>query len=162
MKYKNNRAVDHILDQYKRAIKIVNKYQNAEIKFIDCPLLSIRHWNKNKGHPKPEKFKVDNCIITRQIQELDYKIWEINDQLNKTSVKISKYYFRGRKRKGDKTRKSVNLSINSRDGMHPGRLLSLAMTKHILFDTYTECFDIIQESEIVQIGVGQNELSALF
>jgi hypothetical protein len=51
-------------------------------------------WNKNKGHPKPEKFKGDNFIITRQIQELNYKIWEINDQLNKTSVKISKYYFR--------------------------------------------------------------------
>jgi outer membrane protein assembly factor BamD (BamD/ComL family) len=48
----------------------------------------------------PETFKVDDFIITRQIQELNYKIWEINDQLNKTSVKISKYYFRGRKRKG--------------------------------------------------------------
>jgi hypothetical protein len=56
----DTRAVDHIVDQYKRAIKIVNKYQNAEIKLIDCPLLSIRHWNKNKGHPKPETFKVDD------------------------------------------------------------------------------------------------------
>jgi hypothetical protein len=88
LKYKNNRAVDHIVDQYKRAIKIVNKYQNAEIKLIDCPLLSIRHWNKNKGHSKPETFKVDDFIITRQIQELNYKIWEINDQLNKTSPEI--------------------------------------------------------------------------
>jgi hypothetical protein len=34
LKYKNNRAVDHIVDQYKRAIKIVNKYQNAEIKLF--------------------------------------------------------------------------------------------------------------------------------
>jgi hypothetical protein len=162
LKYKNNRAVDHTVDQYKRAIKIVNKYQNAEIKLIDCPLLSIRHWNKNKGHPKPEPFKVDDFIITKQNQELNYKIGEINDQLNKTSVKISKYYFRGRKRKGGKTRKSVNLSINSKDGIHPGRLLSLAITKHILLDTYTECFDIIQESEIVQIRVEQDELSSLF
>jgi hypothetical protein len=38
--------------------------------------------NKNKGHPKPETFKVDDFIITRQIQELNYKIWEINDQLS--------------------------------------------------------------------------------
>jgi translation initiation factor IF-2 len=119
--------------------------------------LSIRHWNKNKGHPKPETFKVDDFIITRQIQELNYKIWEIIDQLNKTSVKISKYYFRG-----GKTRKSVNLSINSKDGIHPERLLSLAITKHILLDAYTECFDIIQESEIVQIRVEQDELSSLF
>jgi AMMECR1 domain-containing protein len=66
------------------------------------------------------------------------------------------------KRKGGKTRKSVNLSINSKDGIHPGRLLSLAITKHILLDTYTECFDIIQESEIVQIRVEQDELSSLF
>jgi hypothetical protein len=151
LKYKNNRAVDHI-DQYKRAIKIVNKYQNAEIKLIDCPLLSIRHWNKNKGHPKPETIKVDDFIITRQIQELNYKIWEINDQLNKTSVKISKYYFRGRKRKGGKTCKSVNLSINSKDGIHPGRLLSLVITKHTL----------LEESEIIQIRVEQDELSSLF
>ena len=162
LKYRNNRVIDNIVAQYKRAIKIVNKYQNAEIKFIDCPLLSITQWNKNKGHQKPETFKVDDFIVTRQIQELNYKIREINDRLNKTSVKISKYYFRGRKRKGGQTRKSVNLSINSRDGVHPGRLLSLAITKHILLDTYTECFDIIQESEIIQIRVEQDELSSLF
>ena len=89
------------------------------MKLIDCPLLSIRHWNKNKGHPKPETFKIDDFIITRQIQELNHKVCEINEQLNKTSVKISKYYFRGRKRKGGKTRKSVNLSSNSKDGIHP-------------------------------------------
>jgi hypothetical protein len=70
----DKRFEEYILCYYKRAIKIVNKYQNAEIKLIDCPLLSIRHWNKNKGHPKPETFKVDDFIITRQIQELNYKI----------------------------------------------------------------------------------------
>ncbi|CAG2224175.1 unnamed protein product [Mytilus edulis] len=162
LKFHNNRAIKIIEDQYKRAISIIDSYQHAEIKFIDCPLISISNWNKSKGHKRPETYKVEDFLATKQIQELNGKIYELNRRLNKTSVKISKYFFRGRKRRKGQTRKSVNLSINNKDGIHPGRLLSLAITKNILLDTYTECFTIDQESEFIQIRVEQEELNSLF
>ncbi|CAC5404318.1 unnamed protein product [Mytilus coruscus] len=145
-----------------RAINIVSKYQNAEIKFIDCPLLSISNWNKYKGHKNPETYKVEDFLVNKQIQELNYKIYQNNSKLNKTSVKVSKYFFRGRKRRKGQIRKSVNLSINNKDGIHLGRLLSLAISKSILLDTYIECFNIDQNSELLQIRVEQDELNTLF
>ncbi|CAC5375409.1 unnamed protein product [Mytilus coruscus] len=83
-----DRAIKIIVDQYKIAINIVNNYQHAEIKNFDCPLLSISNWNKNKGHKRPETYKVEDFLVTKQIQELNGKIYELNSKLNKTSVKI--------------------------------------------------------------------------
>ncbi|CAG2224564.1 unnamed protein product [Mytilus edulis] len=92
LKFHNNRAIKIIEDQYKRAISIIDSYQHAEIKFIDCPLISISNWNKSKGHKRPETYKVEDFLATKQIQELNGKIYELNRRLNKTSVKISKYF----------------------------------------------------------------------
>jgi hypothetical protein len=46
------------------------------------PVFAVAWQVKNKGHPKPETFKIDDFIITRQIQELNHKVCEINEQLN--------------------------------------------------------------------------------
>jgi hypothetical protein len=61
-----------------------------------------------------------------------------NDSLNKKTINISKYFFRGRKIKRGGTRKSVNITINKKDGIHPGKLLSLAITKHKLIVVKTD------------------------
>jgi hypothetical protein len=50
------------------------------------------------------------------------------------------------------------ISINKRDGVHSGQLLSLAITKQILIDTYSECYNIEQHCEIVQLAVEEEEL----
>lgn len=157
-----HKTVTNIIKEFRRAIEIVNQHPGAEIKFVDCPILSITKWNKHKHHHKPELFKTDDFVATKQVQDLNRKIWDLNKELNTTSVRISKYYFRGRKRRGGQTRKSVNLSINNKDGIHPGRLLSLVITKHLLLDTYKECFNIISQEDIVQITVEQEELITLF
>jgi hypothetical protein len=78
------------------------------------------------------------------------------------TINISKYFFRGRKIKRGGTRKSVNITINKKDGIHPGKLLSLAITKHILLDTYKECYQVVHESEIIQLHVEEEELLTLF
>lgn len=161
LKHHNNTSVHAIIEQYERAISIVNRYDRAEIKFIDCPILSISQWNKCKGHISPRNYKVEDFLVTKQIQELNHKIDKLNNRLHKTSVKVCKYYYRGRKRRGGQTRKSVNISINKKDGIHPGRLLSLVITKQILLDTYVECYQIIQESELIQIEVEQEQLDTI-
>ena len=132
LRHKSFKSVNNILEQYRRAIKIIESYTNADIKFVDCPILSISWWNKFKGHRDPDSFKNSDSLVTKQVKYLNQKIWSLNHKLNKDSVKISKYFFRGRKRQGGNTRKSVTLSINNKDGVHPGKLLSLAITKHLL------------------------------
>ncbi|CAC5393843.1 unnamed protein product [Mytilus coruscus] len=60
-------TVNSILTEYKRAVTIVEKYPNVEIKFVDCPILSIVNYNKHKGHTNPATFKVEDFLVTRQI-----------------------------------------------------------------------------------------------
>jgi hypothetical protein len=50
------------------------KHPRAEIKFIDCPILSIVNYNQYKGHDKPEIFKVEDFQVTRQIKALNSEI----------------------------------------------------------------------------------------
>jgi hypothetical protein len=64
LRHQNNKTVNCILDQYHRAIGIVVKHPRAEIKFIDCPILSIVSYNQYKGHDKPEIFKVEDFQVT--------------------------------------------------------------------------------------------------
>jgi len=158
----SDKTVKEIVEQFERAITIIQKYPGAEIKFIDCPLLSIVKYNKHKGHKHSEHFKADDFKATEQIKQLNSKILALNSRLSKTTIRVSKYYFRARKLKPGKYRKSINISINQRDGVHPDQLLSLAITKHILLDTYSECYNIIDESDKVQLRVEEEELQKLF
>ncbi|CAC5372114.1 unnamed protein product [Mytilus coruscus] len=157
-----HKTVNSILTEYKRAITIVEKYPNTEIKFVDCPILSIVNYNKHKGHTNPATFKVEDFLVTRQIQNLNTKISELNQGLRKNTVKTSKYFFRARKVKRGGYRKSVNISLNKTDGVHSGPLLSLVITKQLLLDTYRECFHIATEAEEIQLRVSKEELLSLF
>jgi hypothetical protein len=58
------------------------------------------------------------------------------------TINISKYFFRGRKIKRGGTRKSVNITINKKDGIHLGKLLSLAITKHILILLFLKKYQV--------------------
>ena len=162
LRNRNNKTIDLIVKQYKRAIKIVDRFPRAEIKIVDCPILSIVNFNKTKGHKQPATFRVDDFKVTNQIKELNKRIVQLNDNLGKNTIRTSKYYFRSRNVKSGGRRKSVKISINQRDGVHPGQLLSLAITKQLLIDTYSECYHIEQHCELVQLRVEEEELLSLF
>lgn len=162
LRHQSEQAVEDILKQYQRAINIIARYKNAELKLIDCPFLSISNWNTSKGHPEPESFKESDLKVTNQIKSLNKGIWKLNSRLGKVSIRVSQYFIKRRKTRARKARTSVNLNINSKDGVHPGELLSLAISKNILLDTYQECYHIIKESEHLQIRVEKEELLSLF
>ena len=126
-----------------------------------CPLQSIVKYNKTKGHKKPAKFRVEDFKVTNQIKELNKRITKLNESLNRNTIRTSKYYFISRSVKRGGRKKSM-ISINKRDGVHSGQLLSLAITKQILIDTYSECYNIEQHCEIVQLAVEEEELLLLF
>ena len=162
LRHSGKKTVDQIVEQFHRAINIVAKYPTAEIKFIDCPILSIVQYNTHKGHNKPEIFKVDHFSATRQVIQLNARITDFNNSLFKNTIHISKYFFRGRKVKRGGTRKSINKYINKKDGVHTGQLYSLAIAKQILLDTYKECYHIRQQSELLQLHTLEAELLSLF
>ena len=115
LRHRSNRAVEEILQQYERAIRIVKRFKQAGIKLIDCPFLSIVKWNTSKGHPEPESFKESDLRATSQIESLNKEIWKLNSSLGKATIKATK---------ARKVRTSVNRSINKKDGVHPGKFLS--------------------------------------
>ena len=135
LRHYSDKSVNEVIEQCKRAIKIVDRHSHAEIKFVDCPILSIVNWNKHKKHPKALTYRGEDFKLTRQIKKLNSKIVELNNSIFKNTVRTSRYYFRGRPSKRGKTRKSVNIAINKPDGVHPGKLLSLAITKQLRIDT---------------------------
>lgn len=162
LRQSGNKSVDKILDQFQRAINIVENYPSAEIKLIDCPILSIVKYNTSKGHQKPQSFRVDDFRVTEQVSQLNARITDLNNSLGKNTINISKYFFRNRKLKNGGKRKSIKISINNRDGVHPGKLYSLAIVKQILIDTYRECYHTLQESELLQLRAEESDLLSLF
>lgn len=150
--HRNKKTIDLIVNRYRRAINIVDKFSGAEIKY-----------NKTKGHKKPAKFRVEDFKVTNQIKELNKRTAEVNESLNKNIIRTSKYYFISRSVKRGGRRKSIKISINKRDGVHSRQLLtcSLAITKQILIDTYSECYNIEQHCELVQLVVEEEEQLAI-
>ena len=124
-------------------------------------LYSQVKYNKTKGHKKPAKFRVEDFKVTNQIKELNKRITKLNESLNRNTIRTSKYYFISRSVKRGGRKKSM-ISINKRDGVHSGQLLSLAITKQILIDTYSECYNIEQHCELVQLAIEEEELLLLF
>ena len=58
LRHRDNKTIDLIVNQYRRAIKIVDKFPGAEIKFIDCSLQSIVKYNTTKGHKKTSNIQI--------------------------------------------------------------------------------------------------------
>lgn len=105
LRHLNNKAVDGIIKEYVRAVKITDRYPGAEMKFVDWPFFSISKWNKYKGHKTPGQCKIEDFQLTKQIKYLNIRITEINSKLDKNTLKTSRYYLRGRPVKGGKNQK---------------------------------------------------------
>jgi hypothetical protein len=58
LRHSGKKTVDQIVEQFHRAINIVEKYPTAEIKFIDCPILSIVKYNTYKRLPSSSLFQI--------------------------------------------------------------------------------------------------------
>ena len=108
LRHRDNKTIDLIVNQYRRAIKIVDKFPGAEIKFIDCSLQSIVKYNKTKGHKKTAIFRLEDFKVTNQIKELNKRIAELNESLNKNTIRTSKYYFRSKTGRSKKINKDLN------------------------------------------------------
>ena len=113
----------------------------ANLKIIDCPLLSSSEWNGFNGHINRDQFKDEEQLATEQITLLNTEIQKLDEIISHSTIKISRFYFRSRKVKGKSSRHSVNLALNY-DGIHPGNLLSLATIRDLFEDVQKECYSL--------------------
>ena len=156
LRSENSKIVQHITEEYYRAIDIVKNYGfKVVLKFVECPTLSIYRCNFVKGKSNYNRYIKQDKTATKQIEQLNSRIREINSNiLNANTLAVSKYLVKRRKKRGKKKpRYSVNLNVNQPDGIHPGRQLSLAWTKYFLKDPYKECYVQYDKQEIVDIHI---------
>ena len=171
---KDNITVNNIIRDYQSIIEYLEQFgADVILKIVDLPILSIQKWNtkhlrNNQIKPQDlQKYKDEDKILTEQISDLNKRIWQMNKTAGHQPIKTSQFYFRTRggkvkrKQKSKKIRHSVRISLNKEDGVHPGKTVSLVITKLLLLDSYTECFISVPSEDILQIRIDEEELLKL-
>ena len=156
-------ALSNILEQLHRAINIVEQHKGAEIKFIGIPTISIIAWNKRKGQIDTDSLLDQENQVARQVELLNREIVTLNNSLNQNSILLNKALDRSRKKSGQPARHSLKLSL-LKDGVHPGRFLSLHWTRILIKDTFYKCYRETpkqQIEDVLQIDVNSSELEEL-
>ena len=169
LRNKDNRTIDNIVSELKSLIRFLDRYgSNVVLRIVDCPVLSITSWNKQHLHKKElstkdiAKYKLEDLKLTEQISKLNKRIWYLNYKLGYEPIKTSQFYFRTRGgRRKHSLIHSVRTTLNKKDGVHPGKVISLVFTKLLLIDSYKECFISIPSEEILQLLVEEEELLSL-
>lgn len=153
---KTLKTVDHIIQEHQRLLNYVEKFgPEVTITIVDCPLLSIQKWNSHfKPNKRTSKTKIEedineDKILTKQLSILNKKIWELNIKIGNKPIKTSQFYFRTRGNKRKPCRHSVKISLNTQDGVHPGKLICQKITKLLLLDSYKQCYTSVPNEEIL-------------
>ena len=71
----------------------------ANLKIIDCPLLSSSEWNGFNGHINRDQFKDEEKLATEQITLLNTEILKHSEVNSHNTIKISRFYMYFRSRK---------------------------------------------------------------
>jgi len=168
LRNKTLKTVDNIIQEHQRLLNYVEKFgSEVTITIVDCPLLSIQKWNSHfKPNKRTSKTKIEedineDKILTKQLSILNKKIWELNIKIGNKPIKTSQFYFRTRGNKRKPCRHSVKISLNTQDGVHPGKLICLKITKLLLLDSYKQCYTSVPSEEILQVLVEEKELLTL-
>ena len=98
----------------------------ANLKIIDCPLLSSSEWNGFNGHINRDQFKDEEKLATEQITLLNTLIHKLSEVYSNKTIKLSRFTctFVHENLQGNSFRQTGNLALNY-DGNHPSYLLSL-------------------------------------
>ena len=168
LRNKTLKTVDNIIQEHQRLLNYVEKFgSEVTITIVDCPLLSIQKWNSHfKPNKRTSKTKIEedineDTILTKQLSILNKKIWELNINIGNKPIKTSQFYFRTRGNKRKPGRYSVKISLNTQDGVPPGKLICLKITKLLLLDSYKQCYTSVPNEEILQVLVEEKELLTL-
>jgi hypothetical protein len=63
---------------------------NCKITILETPIYSIYNWNKHRRYKTPKEFKNQDSLLAEQVVKLNFKVKEINDNIDSHSPKFSK------------------------------------------------------------------------
>ena len=95
--------VYNLFKQFARVYEDVKcKSPWANLKIIDCPLLSSSEWNGFNGHINRDQFKDEEKLATEQITLLNTEIHKLSEVNSNKTIKLSRstctfVYFHSRK-----------------------------------------------------------------
>jgi hypothetical protein len=82
-------APDYIAEYYQKIVNLVQHYENCKITILETPIYSIYNWNKHRRHKTPKEFKNQDSLLAEQVVKLNFKVKEINDNIDSDSPKFS-------------------------------------------------------------------------
>jgi hypothetical protein len=127
---------------FQTKIKSVNK--TAEIIFLQCPIYSIKLWNKHKRHPDYEASSADDKTLETKVEILNNEFSKLNagtdgpkfslDLLNCSRVRTV------RNKRKLKSKYIFNMKDLYNDGIHPNPLLAHLWLRKIQEIVLDKCF----------------------
>ena len=123
-----DRTVDEVIENLKQIKKeILKTNSSTEILFLQCPIYSIKEWNKHHGHENPDSFGGDDLILEEKVDSLNLELIALNEH-SFSRPKFSLDIVRSSKVKSGATkfRKKTTYRYEDyySDGIHPCSLLS--------------------------------------
>jgi hypothetical protein len=85
----NDDTMNCIAEYYQKIVNLVQHYENCKITILETPVYSIYNRNKHRRHKTPEEFKNQDSLLAEQVVKLNFKVKEINDNINSHSPKFS-------------------------------------------------------------------------
>ena len=135
----DNSTVDYLEQKYNELLAFVQQYPTVKVTILEVPVYSIVEWNKSKGHKDPQTFSEQDNKLQLQVQELNNRIRNINNNLSVRSPRFSLDLLRSRKNnKGRNTKSYFNFQLYA-DGIHPDLLLSKPWFRQITSLIIKDC-----------------------
>ena len=92
--------VNNLFKQFARVYEDVKcNSPRANLRIIDCPLLSSSEWNGFNGHINRDQFKDEEKLATEQITLLNTEIQKLSEVNSHNTIKSSRFYMYFRSRK---------------------------------------------------------------
>jgi hypothetical protein len=139
----NDDTINYIAEYYQNIVNLVQHYENCKITILETPVYSIYNWNKHRRHKTPEEFKNQDSLLAEQVVKLNFKVKEINDNINSHSPKFSiDLQIRTKYKKGNYRTGTVKAQYNLyADGIHPNDLLTKPWLRKITGQIQLNCWN---------------------
>ena len=141
----NDDTMNYIAEYYQKMFNLVQHYENCKITILKTPVYSIYNWNKHRRNKTPEEFKNQDSLLLDQVVKLNFKVKEINDNINSHSPKFSNdLEIRTKYKKGNHRTGTVKIQYNFNlyaDRIYLYNLLAKTLLKKITGQIKLNCWN---------------------
>lgn len=136
-------VINSSIQNLKEIATTIGPYSDCKVTFIEIPPFSIFLWNQKQHHPDINQFRNQDSILARNINSLNQKIRELNNNLGVHSpsltVDISHRQDKTTKNRHHREADKYNYSFYL-DGIHPTVILSRVWLKKLGRQMQRDCY----------------------